>query len=327
MKKIIFVLTFLSSVAFHPVSAQTDPRPEMDAYLNSLDLALKPVMTAYSMYKTSLSESDSFEAVKTKGKNVVGEAAKAIRNVKKITPYRNELLSKNASLKLLQEIYNAGKREFPKINAFYSSKSALAKEIRNETAIKKLEEAMSRAIELEIELQKKNRLFYRRYYADSAAAGFCRELAPLYAALAHDFYPIKGDSLGVFPDGAKQYRMYKSTMPLTSSPAQGRVIQLYAGDSLKGASAEYYFFYRDNFEAAKETFDIITLYMDSCYPETAESAYDEANIFDKSNIDKGEESVYTYHLPDKKSRLRVVLRNDGQNNYLVFIDLSSGFYD
>ena len=327
MKKIIFVLTLLSSASFHPVSAQTDPRPKMDAYLNSLDLALKPVMTAYSMYKRSLSESDSFEEVKTKGKTVVGEAAKAIRNVKNITPYRNELLSKNASLKLLQEMYNAGKKEFPKINALYSEKSALTKEKRNESALKKLEEAMSKAIDLEIDLQKKNRLFYRRFYADSAAADFCLQLAPLYADLVNNFLSIKGDSLGIFPDGAKQYRMYSSTLSLPSSPAPGRVIHLYVGDTLIGASAEYYFFYRANFEAAKETFDIISLFMDTCYPEKAESAYDESVIFDKQNVDRGEESVYPYRFQEKNTLWRVVLRNDAQNNYLVFIDLSYGFYE
>lgn len=299
----------------------------MDAYLNSLNIAVKPVITSYTIYKTSLSESDSFEEIKMKGEAIIEEATKAIRNVKKIPPYRNELFSKNANLKLLQEIYDRGKKIFPKINALYSEKSTLSKEKRSETALKTLEDAMSGAIALEVDLQKKNRLFYRHFYADSAAANFCRELAPLHEGLAGNFISIKGDSVGIFPDGMKQYRMYASTRSISSSPAPGRIIHLYAGDTLKGASAEYYFYYQNNFDAAKETFDMITLFLDACYSETAESAYDEAAIFDKLNIDKGEESVYPYRLADKIALLRVVLRNDGKNNYLVFIDLSYGFYD
>ncbi len=327
MKKSVLFFLLPILVLSQTISAQTDPRPQMDAYLNSLNSVLKPVITSYSTYKTSLSESESFEEVKTKGKAVLEEAAKAIRSVKKISPYRDELFSKNANLKLLQEINKIGKKIFPKINVLYSEKSTLSKEKRSETALKTLEDAMSRAIALEVDLQKKNRLFYRRFYADSAAAGFCGEMATLGEGLAENFLSIKGDSVGIFPDGMNQYRIYASTLSLSSSPASGRIIHLYAGDTLKGASAEYYFFYQNNFDAAKETFDMITLFLDSCYPETAESPYDESSIFDKFNIDKGEESVYPYRLADKKSLLRVVLRNDGQNNYLVFIDLSYNFYE
>ncbi len=121
--------------------------------------------------------------------------------------------------------------------------------------------------------------------------------------------------------------MYSSTLSLPSSPAPGRVIHLYERDTLKSASAEYYFYYQTDFEAARETFDFITLFLDACYPGEADSAYEESVIFDRENIIKGEESIYAYRFRENDSLMRVVLRSDGKNFFLVFIDLSYGFYD
>ncbi len=298
----------------------------MDAYLEKLNMAIQPVFEKYSAYRASLLQGDTYYWIGLKSKEVITAAATAIKNVKKIPPYQKDQFAKPAYLKLLNEIYHTGKKKFPKINEIFSEKTTVPAAQRKEYAEKKLADAMIYAIAFELDMQKKNRLFYRHYYADAAASDFCMEMTPLHRELPRNFINIKGDSVDVFIDGTEQYRIYESTLPISSSPTSGRVIHRYSGDTLKGASVEYYFYFSEDFDGAVETFDIITLFFDACYPDKADLAFDESETYGKQQIDEGYDSAYIYRFDNNNSILRAVLRLSEDNGYLVFIDLSYGFY-